>query len=233
MCGRFALTVTPADVQALFGYDDKPNFPPRENIAPTEPVAVVTFENGKRHFRLMRWGLMPSWVKETENFPTLFNARSETLASKPAFRSAARHRRCLIPADWFYEWAHQGKIKIPHRIMRKDHKVFAMAGLWETYIHPNGSEIDTATIVTTDANGTVSALHNRMPVILDEKDFAIWLDAESNPPDKIAHLMAPAADDLLTIETYDPRRGKREADAIAEKKPTRKKDKSDGQASLF
>lgn len=169
MCGRFALTVTPADVQALFGYEEMPNFPPRENIAPTDPVAVITLENGKRHFRLMRWGLMPSWVKETENFPTLFNARSETIATKPAFRSAARHRRCLIPADWFYEWAHHGKTKTPFRIMRKDHKVFAMAGLWETYIHPNGSEIDTATIVTTDANGTVSALHNRMPVILDEK----------------------------------------------------------------
>ena len=233
MCGRFALTVTPADVQALFGYEDKPNFPPRQNIAPTDPIAVVTFENGKRHFRLMRWGLMPAWVKATENFPTLFNARSETLATKPAFRSAARHRRCLIPADWFYEWTHQGKLKIPYRIMRKDHKVFAMAGLWETYIHPNGSEIDTATIVTTDANGTVSALHNRMPVILDEKDFAVWLDAELNPPEKIAQLMRPAADDLLMIEAFDPRRGKIEADEVVEKKPSRKKDKSDGQASLF
>jgi len=233
MCGRFALTVTPTDVKALFGYDDMPNFPPRQNIAPTDPVAVVTFENGKRHFRLMRWGLLPTWVKETENFPTLFNARSETLATKPAFRSAARHRRCLIPADCFYEWAHEGKTKIPHRIMRKDHKVFAMAGLWETYIHPNGSEIDTATIVTTDANGTVSALHNRMPVILDEKDFSIWLEAEMNPPDKIAHLMKPAAEELLMIEAFDPRRGKIEADEVGEKKPARKKDKSDGQASLF
>lgn len=233
MCGRFALTVTPADVQALFGYDEMPNFPPRLNIAPTEPIAVVTYENGKRHFRLMRWGLMPAWVKETDNFPTLFNARSETIASKPAFRSAARHRRCLIPADWFYEWAHLGKTKMPYRIMRKDHKVFAMAGLWETYIHPNGSEIDTATIVTTDANGTVSALHNRMPVILDEKDFATWLDAELNAPEKIAHLMAPASDELLMIEAFDPRRGKIEADAATEKKPARKKEKSDGQASLF
>ena len=233
MCGRFALTVTPADVQALFAYEDMPNFPPRENIAPTDPVAVITFENGKRHFKLMRWGLLPSWVKETENFPTLFNARSETLTTKPAFRSAARHRRCLIPADWFYEWSHVGKAKTPYRIMRKDHKVFAMAGLWETYIHPNGSEIDTATIVTTDANGTVSALHNRMPVILDEKDFSIWLDAESNSPEKIARLMRPASDDLLMIEAYDPRRGKIEPDLINEKKTTRKKDKSDGQASLF
>jgi len=233
MCGRFALTVTPADVQVLFGYDDMPNFLPRQNIAPTEPIAVVTYENGKPHFRLMRWGLMPAWVKETDNFPTLFNARSETIASKPAFRAAARHRRCLIPANWFYEWAHLGKIKMPYRIMRKDHKVFAMAGLWETYIHPNGSKIDTATIVTTDANGTVSVLHNRMPVILDEKDFATWLDAELNAPEKIVHLMVPASDELFMIEAFDPRRGKIEADAANEKKPARKKEKSGGQASLF
>jgi len=233
MCGRFALTVTPADVKALFGYGDMPNFLPRQNISPTEPIAVVTYETGKRHFRLMRWGLMPAWVKETDNFPTLFNARSETIASKPAFRAAARHRRCLIPANWFYEWAHLGKIKMPYRIMRKDHKVFAMAGLWETYIHPNGSEIDTATIVTTDANGTVSVLHNRMPVILDEKDFATWLDAELNAPEKIVHLMVPASDELFMIEAFDPRRGKIEADAANEKKPARKKEKSGGQASLF
>jgi putative SOS response-associated peptidase YedK len=117
--------------------------------------------------------------------------------------------------------------------MRKDHKVFAMAGLWETYIHPNGSEIDTATIVTTDANGTISALHNRMPVILDEKEFSIWLDAELNPPEKIAHLMVPAADEMLMIDAYDPRRGKMVSEPNAAKKPSRKKDKSDGQASLF
>lgn len=233
MCGRFALTVTPAEVQALFGYDDMPNFPPRQNIAPTDPIAVVVYDNGKRQFKLMRWGLLPAWVKEVEGFPTLFNARSETLTTKPAFRSAARHRRCLIPADWFYEWSHDGKQKRPYRIRRHDHKVFAMAGLWETYSHPNGSEIDTATIVTTNANGTMSALHDRMPVILDEKDFDSWLNAEAHPPDTLSTLMAPAADDLLMIEAFDPRYG----DASPAREPAKARSKKikppDPQGQLF
>lgn len=233
MCGRFALTVTPEEVQALFGYEETPNFPPRSNIAPTEPIAVITYENNKRHFRLMRWGLLPAWLKDPKGFPTLFNARGETIASKPAFRAAARHRRCLVPADWFYEWAHHGKQKIPHRIKRADGKTFAIAGLWETYIHSNGSEIDTATIVTTDANGTVSALHNRMPVIIPEEHFALWLESETEPFEKAMALIHPAADELLVVEAFDPRRGKIKPDAPPEKKPPRRKEKSDGQASLF
>lgn len=233
MCGRFALTVTPEEVQGLFGYDEKPNFPPRSNIAPTDPIAVVTYENNKRHFRLMRWGLLPSWLKDPDGFPTLFNARGETIASKPAFRAAARHRRCLVPADWFYEWAQHGKQKIPHRFKRADGKTFAIAGLWETYIHPNGSEIDTATLVTTDANGTVSALHHRMPVIIPENQFALWLESETEPFDKAMALIRPAPDDLLVIDPFDPRTGPITPREPEPKNRSAKKKQSSDQQSLF
>ena len=206
MCGRFALTVTPADIRALFGYEETPNFPPRGNIAPTDPIAVVTYEQGRRHFRLMRWGLLPSWVKDPGQFPTLFNARGETIAVKPSFRAAARHRRCLIPTDRFYEWMHLGKQKIPYGIQHKDGRPFAMAGIWETYIDPNGSEIDTATIVTTDANGVVSALHDRMPVIIPEERFELWLETEQHLFEAAMALIRPAPDDLFVTEPCDPRK---------------------------
>ena len=207
MCGRFALSATPAEVQALFGYGETPNFPPRGNISPTEPIAVITQEGINRHFRLMRWGFLPGWLKDPEGFPVLFNARGETIASKPTFKAASRHRRCLIPADAFYEWAHVNKKKIPYRISKPDHGLFAMAGVWEPYAHANGSEIDTAAIVTTDANGLVSSLHNRMPVMIPESHFAIWLEAEKYPLDEAMKLVRPAPDDLLIMEPFDPRTG--------------------------
>jgi putative SOS response-associated peptidase YedK len=227
MCGRFALNATPQDVLNLFAYEERPNFPPRGNISPTEPIAVVTQEGLHRHFRLMRWGLLPGWLKEPEGFPVLFNARGETMASKPAFRSATRHRRCLIPADAFYEWRTEGKHKIPYRLRRPNGALFAIAGLWEPYAHANGSEIDTATIVTTDANGTVSALHNRMPVILQPEQFALWLESESHPLEEALALVRPAPDDFFVIEPFDPRSG-----PLASK-PIPSKPKKPEQPSLF
>jgi putative SOS response-associated peptidase YedK len=207
MCGRFALNATPNDVQALFGYTETPNFPPRGNISPTDPIAIVTQEGRDRHFKLVRWGLLPAWLKEPEGFPVLFNARGETIGSKPTFKSASRHRRCLIPADAFYEWAHTGKTKIPHRIRKPDSSLFAIAGLWEPYAHANGSEIDTATIVTTDANGLISALHHRMPVIIPESQFSNWLDTQNYSLDAAMHLVRPAADNFFMTEAFDPRTG--------------------------
>jgi len=207
MCGRFALSATPEEVLALFAYDERPNFPPRGNISPTDPIAVVTQEGSHRHFRLMRWGLLPGWLKEPEGFPVLFNARGETIATKPTFKSATRHRRCLIPADSFYEWSTVDKKKTPYRIHKPDNAVFAMAGLWEPYAHANGSEIDTAAIVTTDANGMVSALHNRMPVIIHQDQFALWLESESHPLEDALKLIKPAPDDFFVMEPFDPRTG--------------------------
>ena len=234
MCGRFALNVTPAEVEKLFGYEERPNFPPRDNIAPTEPIAVVTFENGKRHFRLMRWGLLPGWLKEPDGFPVLFNARGETITTKPAFRAAARHRRCLVPASGFYEWKKEGTKKIPHRLSSDEAPLFAMAGLWEPYAHLNGSEIDTATIVTTAASGIVADLHDRMPVIIPRDQFSIWLESETHTLDEALALVRPAPASFFKAEPFDPKRGPLQIEKPEPPKARASKAKrDDSQGSLF
>lgn len=205
MCGRFALTATPRQVRELFGYEEQPNFPPRTNVSPTEPIGVIVERGGVRHFELMRWGFIPSWVKDPGKFPLLINARGETLADKPAFRNAVRRRRCIVPADGFYEWRREGRVKQPWLVTRKDGQPMALAGLWETYVGQDGGEIDTALIVTTFASGMISALHDRMPVILEPDDFDTWLNARSEDASDALRLVRPADDDLLQMEPCDPR----------------------------
>ena len=216
MCGRFALTSSPETIRKLFGYEERPNFPPRPNVAPTEPLPVVVQENGGRHFKLVRWGFLPAWVKDPGDFPLLINARGETVMEKAAFRASMRHRRCLVPADAFYEWRRDGKLRTPFRIRRADGAPFAMAGLWETYLSPDGSEIDTAAVVTTASNGTVSAIHDRMPVILPEKDWETWLDPFGDAA-AAARLIRPAEEGLLVMEPVDPRLPRPDRPAKAEK----------------
>src|SRR5712672_2474102 len=134
MCGRFVITSPPEALRQIFGYLEQPNFPPRYNIAPTQPVPVVILENGGRHFALARWGLIPSWVKDPRKFALLINARAEGIAEKPSFRAAIRRRRCLIPADGFYEWRREGKLKRPYFIRARGGEPMAFAGIWETWI---------------------------------------------------------------------------------------------------
>src|ERR1700752_3796431 len=129
MCGRFVITSPPAALRQVFGYSEQPNFPPRHNIAPTQPVPVVIVENGSRHFKLMRWGLVPSWVKDPRKMTLLINARSETITEKPAFKNAMRRRRCLIPADGYYEWQVASGRKRPFFIRRRDGAMFGLAAL--------------------------------------------------------------------------------------------------------
>jgi putative SOS response-associated peptidase YedK len=175
MCGRFILT-EPADaLRQLFLFDERPNLGPRYNIAPTQEVPVVVAEEGVRHLRPMRWGLVPFWAKERAIGNRLINARSETAATTPAFRSAYRHRRCLVPANGFYEWQKLGKARQPWLIGREDGGAFAMAGLWERW-DGVGEALFSFTILTTAANDPVRPLHDRMPVILDPADHATWLD---------------------------------------------------------
>lgn len=210
MCGRYILATSPEEVAAMFGYPERPNFPVRYNIAPTQPIAIVVAADGQsppaRSFRLARWGLWPSWVKDVKDFPTLINARSEQAAEKPAFRAAMRRRRCLIPADGFYEW--QGSVrgkKQPYAIRRPGGAPFAFAGLWETYMDPGGSEVDTATILTTAANEQLAPLHHRMPVVIDPPDYDRWLDTAANNPADIADLLAAAPDDYFQAYPVSPR----------------------------
>ncbi|MBV8925026.1 MAG: SOS response-associated peptidase [Bradyrhizobium sp.] len=180
MCGRFVITSPPAAVRQLFGYLEQPNFPPRHNIAPTQPVPVVIVENGVRHFKLMRWGFVPSWVKDPRKIALLINARSETIKEKPAFKNAMRRRRCLIPADGYYEWQVSGGRKRPFFIRRRDGRLFGLAALAENWIGPNGEELETVAIVTAAASADLAVLHRRVPVTLTPDDFARWLDCSSD-----------------------------------------------------
>jgi putative SOS response-associated peptidase YedK len=176
MCGRFVITSPPSALRQIFGYEEQPNFPPRHNIAPTQPIPVVLLEHGKRHFRLMRWGLVPAWVKDPRNFTLLINARSETAREKPAFKNALKRRRCLIPADGYYEWHTTGGQKLPFFIHRRDGAPIGLAALAETWIGPNGEEVDTVAILTAAASEDLAVLHHRVPVTIPPSDFERWLD---------------------------------------------------------
>jgi putative SOS response-associated peptidase YedK len=205
MCGRYVIISTPEAIRAMFGYSEQPNFPPRYNVAPTQPIPVVRLLDGKRSFALMRWGLLPAWVQDPKAFSLLINARGESALEKPAFRNAMRRRRCLIPTDGFYEWQASGDPRAPKRpyFVRARRKAgetappLAFAGLWETWMGPNGEELDTAAIVTTAANRTLSAMHDRMPVFIPPEAFDQWLDCERFEGKDVAQLIKPADDALL------------------------------------
>ncbi len=199
MCGRYALISSPELIRRLLAYLDQPNFPPRYNIAPTQPVAIVRMAEGKRRFALVRWGLLPSWVKDPQTFTLLINARAETINDKPAFRSAMKRRRCLVPADGFYEWKAEGGRKRPYFVRLKSGGPFAFAGLWETWIGPNGEEMDSAVIVTAPANRLLAPVHERMPVILEPEQHAQWLDSDHVDPKEAAALLKPAREDRLDL----------------------------------
>ena len=208
MCGRYVIISAPEAIRALFGYGEQPNFPPRYNIAPTQPIPVVRLVDGKRTFALMRWGLLPSWVKDPKNFPLLINARGESVLTKPAFRNAMRRRRSLVPTDGFYEWQARGAgaPKRPYFVRAKRgadgiSPSLAFAGLWETWTGPNGEELDTVAIVTTAANRTLAGIHDRMPVFVPKQAFELWLDCANVEADVAAALIRPADDALL--EAYE------------------------------
>jgi putative SOS response-associated peptidase YedK len=201
MCGRYSQTSPPDVIRATFGYEERPNFPRRYNIAPSQPIAVVRMFEGRREFVLVRWGLIPSWVKDPRQFALLINARGETVNEKPAFEAAMRYRRCLIPANGFYEWQRTGGRSRPFYIGRRDRAPLAFAGLWEAWMGPNGEELETAAIVTTRANSTLAPIHDRMPVIVPPEAFDRWLDHRAFDAVTASALIAPAADDEL--EAYE------------------------------
>lgn len=178
MCGRYIITSSPEALRRLFGYSEQPNFPARYNIAPTQPVPVVILENGTRQFRLMRWGFLPSWVKDPRKFALVINARSETVLEKPSFRNAIKRRRCLLPADGYYEWQASPARKRPFCIRRRDGAPIAFAGVAETWVGPNGEEVDTVAIITAAANPEMAALHERVPVTIDPQHFDRWLGGD-------------------------------------------------------
>jgi putative SOS response-associated peptidase YedK len=258
MCGRFVMTSAPAAIRDAFGYADQPNFPARYNIAPTQPVPVVIVDNGARRFRLMRWGFLPSWVKDPRKFTLLINARSETVLDKPAFRNAIRRRRCLVPSDGYYEWKTAGACKQPYLIHPQGGGPIGFAGLWETWVGPNGEELDTIAIVTAAARGGMAELHDRVPVTIAPQDYTRWLDCAEVDAESAAALLRPppdgafvwypvstavnrvandnpqlilpiSAEEMVAAQQVAPKRTK--AKAVADSKPTASDD--DGQGSLF
>jgi putative SOS response-associated peptidase YedK len=206
MCSRYSLTSPSEAVRAYFRHHNEAVFPPRYNIAPTQPVAIVRLDHAdRRELILARWGLIPSWVKDPRTFTTLINARAESAASKPAFRGAMRHKRCLVPADGFYEWTGVPGRKRPHLLRLRSGGPMALAGLYEHWLGADGSELDTMAILTVPASRHVSAFHDRMPAILQSDQFDAWLDVRTVSAEEAGQLLAPAADDLLEIVEVSPK----------------------------
>jgi putative SOS response-associated peptidase YedK len=199
MCGRFAVTLAPEIYRQAFGYQESPNFPPRYNIAPTQPISIVTETAGVRRHQLVRWSFLPSWAKDPKAFPVLINARGETLLDKPAFRHAVKRRRCVMLADGFYEWRREGRTKTPFLVRMADRGPMPLAGLWETWEGPNGEEVDGAAIVTTFANGVVAAIHDRMPLILRGGDLDRWLACTDVTDKEAATLIRPCPESWIDL----------------------------------
>jgi len=193
MCGRFTLIAPGEAIADLFGLPETPELAPRYNIAPTQPVAAVRMnrDSGRRELTYFYWGLIPRWAKDPSIGARMINARSETAAEKPSFRSAMKYRRCLVPADGFYEWQKMNGRKQPLRIHMTDNRPFAIAGLWELWQSPDGSEIESCTLLTTEPNDLLRPIHNRMPVILAPQAFDLWLDPAVQTPDEIHSLLRP------------------------------------------
>ncbi len=213
MCGRYSLTTPLEAMRQVFDFSERPNLAPRVNIAPSQEVAAVRLgegEGGGRHLVALRWGLIPSWAKELGIGNRMINARAETIAEKPAFRAAFRYRRCLIPADGFYEWKTERGRKQPYRIVLESGAPFAFAGLWERWEGPKGgvaggeAAVESCTIVTTEANTRLQAIHHRMPVILAPETYDLWLDP-ATPGAQAQALLRPAPSEWFTAYRVSPK----------------------------
>ncbi|MBM4326790.1 MAG: SOS response-associated peptidase [Deltaproteobacteria bacterium] len=205
MCGRFVLMALGKLVAEQFELDDEPNLEPRYNIAPSQQVAAVCRipETKKRELRMFRWGLIPFWAKDEKIGHKLINAKSETVAEKPAFRAAFKHKRCLIPADGFYEWKRREgkKTKQPHFIRMKNGEPFALAGLWENWESPEGKIIESCVILTTNSNNLIQSLHDRMPVIVLPQDYELWLNTAITDTENLKRLFTPHPQEAM--EAYE------------------------------
>ncbi|MFZ5909546.1 MAG: SOS response-associated peptidase [Chloroflexota bacterium] len=200
MCGRFTLTIDPAELQEAFeGYTFPEQFAPRFNIAPSQPVLAIP-NDGQKRADFFLWGLIPSWAKDPVIGNRLINARGETLAEKPSFRGSFKYKRCLIPADGFYEWKAQpgAKTKVPYFIHLASRQPFAFAGLWDEWHAPDGSLVKSCTIITTAPNELIAPIHNRMPVILRPDDYTQWMDTAPRTPESLLPFIKPYPAEKMT-----------------------------------
>jgi putative SOS response-associated peptidase YedK len=199
MCGRFTQTRPGREIADLLGLDSTPDLEPRYNIAPTQQVFAARQVESAREGVWLRWGLVPSWASDLSVGTRMLNARAESLLEKPGFRAAFTRRRCLIPADGFYEWQTVGRKKQPIHFRLLDGRPFAIAGLWEHWSGPDGV-VESCTIVTTQSNELVRPLHDRMPVILDPERFAEWLDPHNSDLKLLQSWLTPfAADEMIAV----------------------------------
>ncbi len=208
MCGRFALHTSAAELAEIFEVDEVVGAPesPSFNTAPTQEVAAVrNSEAGRRQLVKLRWGLVPSWARDPGEIGTLINARGETLYDRPAFRDSVAGRRCLVPADGFYEWHTEHGLRQPYYIRRRDGRPFAMAGLWDRWTGPGEPPLESCTIITTDPNDLVGSLHDRMPVILDDEGVRLWLDPETRFLEDLQPLFRPPPSAVLEAFPVDRR----------------------------
>ncbi|KKX34426.1 SOS response-associated peptidase [Rhizobium sp. LC145] len=255
MCGRFALTATPKEFSEFFGLLGSEDFPARYNIAPTQPILVVIASDKQepgsnlpeRRALLARWGFLPGWVKDPKDFPLLINARAETAVGKASFRAAMRHRRILVPASGFYEWRRppkeSGLKPQAYWVRPRRGGVIAFAGLMETWSSADGSEVDTAAIMTTAANASIRHIHERMPIVIQPEDFSRWLECKIQEPRDVADLMRPAEEDFFEalpvsdlvnkVSNMGPELQKPIAAALPEEEPPKKPKSDDSQMSLF
>jgi putative SOS response-associated peptidase YedK len=207
MCGRYTLIANAEAIRQLFGVQqfDERLIVPRYNIAPTQPIVVVRDTPKGRELVPMRWGLIPWWAKDPKALPLMINARAEGIADRPAYRDPFKYRRCLVPATGFYEWERRERgPKQPYLAAPDMMPLFAFAGLWETWHGADGGEIDTATIVTTDANDRLRPIHDRMPVVLEPEDYETWLSADT-PPEQAQALLRPAREDFFQLTPVSTR----------------------------
>jgi putative SOS response-associated peptidase YedK len=208
MCGRFTLRAPASVVAEQFALFDVAPFQPRFNVAPTQPVAVVrrmAVEEPQRELAWLRWGLIPSWAADPAIGGRMINARAETAAQKPAFRTALRRRRCLVVADGFYEWQKAGPRKQPYFVRLRDDRPFGFAGLWESWEGPDHAAIESCTILTTEANELVRPIHDRMPVIVAPADYERWLDPGVQGAEAVRPLLRPYPSEAMTAYPVGPR----------------------------
>lgn len=191
MCGRFAQRTPAKRLAEEFQVQEVPEIEPRYNIAPAQDILSIRRTDEGREAALLKWGLVPSWAKDVSIGAKLINARSETITEKPSFREAFKRRRCIIPADGFYEWQRRGGTKQPYFFLMRDEHPFGFAGLWEKWRDADGQALETCTILTTEANEVLKPVHDRMPVILHPGDYELWLGGDVRELDLVKELLRP------------------------------------------
>lgn len=203
MCSRYRLTSSPDAIAALLRTVNREEFPPRERIAPTEPVLIAKIgERGDRRLELVRWGLIPGWAKDPRELPLLFNARAETALEKPTYRAGLRYRRCLVPADGYYDWSGSKQARVGHVITPIESGPIAFAGVWEHWLGADGSEMDSMAILTVAAGPDVTAISERMPAILAPRQFDDWLDCRGCPAEAAAAMLEPSPCGSLRLAPF-------------------------------